>query len=251
MSIDWFSPTVGARLSPSLLHLLALCADYGKGRKRDAYKKGRQGMWVNTPLGNCTNVSSCTCQNTSVRTVASAVVVLLCHLGFLGEVWWLMGYWFCKHWLISTCTAVVSLFLAWACSLRSKEGVACVNKMAKPNQRASGKQLWNCYIHQEVCTIKHTIWCWQDRWPQQQKVEMGEHRRSEKKWILLRSWDCREEKGEDVGKIRNWESETKCWRRGGKQRMVQSWKSTGDGKAELLQGKGGDTVHGRRVCGRI
>ncbi len=34
VNVDWFSPTVGAQWSPSVLHLLALCADYEKVRRR-------------------------------------------------------------------------------------------------------------------------------------------------------------------------------------------------------------------------
>lgn len=41
-NIDWFSPTVGAQLSPSLLHLLALCTDCGKVRSRKVYRSNRE-----------------------------------------------------------------------------------------------------------------------------------------------------------------------------------------------------------------
>lgn len=126
---------------------------------------------------------------------------LRCHLGFWGEDWWLMEHWLCKHWLISTCTAVVSLFVAWACSLRSMEGIACVNKMVKANQRASWTQLWNCYIHQEVHTHSNTpSGAGRMGGAQQQKEEMGEHRRSEKNWTLWKSWDCWDRSGRMLGR---------------------------------------------------
>lgn len=57
-SIDWFSPTVGAQLSLSQLRLLALCADYGKVRRREVYEKGRQHQEVSKrPLWDTTLMS--------------------------------------------------------------------------------------------------------------------------------------------------------------------------------------------------
>ena len=71
-NIDWFSPTVGAQLSPSLLHLLALRWLW-EGEKEGGVQE-HEGMCVNAPLGYSTNISEGTRQNTSARTVAVAIL---------------------------------------------------------------------------------------------------------------------------------------------------------------------------------
>ena len=153
----------------------------------------------------------------------------------LGQGGWLMGQWLCKRCLISTYTAVISVFLAWACSLLRMEGIACVNKMTKRNQRAGRKQPWNCYIHQELHTMKYTIWYWQNGGPQEQKEEIGAQRRSEKNWTLLRSWHFR------VGEKLKKQKKKKPWVE--ERSKAEPWKHTDEGGTQELRGQQYDSSH--------
>lgn len=195
-SIDWFSPTVGAQLSPSLLHLLVLCTDYGKVRSREDYKK--DGVWVNAPLRYYTNVSACTGQSSSLRPVARAILGPAMSPWGLGEERWLMGHWLwtLAHFNLPCCCFTVSCLGLLLIEL--VECVACVNEMTKHNQ---GQGEHNC----ETATFIRKFTLLNRPSGAGRTCCGGGNRRrkwansGEVNWPLLKIWERRDGGGRKVG----------------------------------------------------